>query len=165
MAATLVVLGVLVALGPEVRQPAPDFISDVSPNLQIELELGEEHMGELGVYGESFDGACSALTPSGSAGATQMRGASRYTYGAQEWHLIQVLEIPEAGTYQISCSNAQVDFGIASMDVVESAPTRQMVWALAWVLVPVLGLATTVTLTVLTRVRDRRQKAAAVGHY
>lgn len=164
LVATLVVLGVLFALGPWVRQPAPDFISDVSPDLQLELELAEEHVGELGVYGRSFEGVCSVLTPSGGAGVTQLQGASRYSYGSEEWHLIQILEIPEAGTYEITCSNAQTDFGIAAMDVVEGAPTRQMAWGLTWVLLPVLGLAATVTLAVVTRVRDRRERAAAAGH-
>lgn len=160
LAATLVVLAVLLAVGPEVRQPAPDFITDPrSDHAEFELELGEEHVGEIGVFGR-FGGACTTITPSGQAGDFQTRGASRYTYGAQEWSLVQILHTPEAGTYEITCTSAQGEIGIASMDVVNNAPTRQMVWGLTWVTLPALGLVATIVLAVATRVRDRRQRAA-----
>mgnify|MGYP001163250136 CR=1 FL=1 len=159
LAVTLVVLAILLAVGPEVRQPAPHFITDPpKDHVQFELELTEEQ-NELGVFGRS-GGACSTITPSGQSGDFQTRGASRYTYGAQEWSLVQILHTPEAGTYKITCTSARGEIGIASMDVVNNAPTRQMVWALTWVTLPALGLVATIVLAVVTRVRDRRDRAA-----
>ncbi len=160
LAVTLVVLAVLLAVGPEVRQPAPDFITDPrSDHAQFELELGEEHVGEIGVFGR-FGGACTTITPSGQAGDFQTRGASRYTYGPEEWSLVQILHTPEAGTYEITCTSPRGEIGIASMDVVNNAPTRQMVWGLTWVTLPALGLVATIVLAVATRVRDRRERIA-----
>ncbi|WP_239646319.1 hypothetical protein [Nocardiopsis prasina] len=164
LVATVVVFGILLALGPWVRHPAPDFISEVDQNLDVELELGEEHLGELGVFGRSFGGACSVHRPSGTPGNVQMRGASSFSYGADEWNLVHVLEIVEPGTHTITCTNEGVEFGVASMHVVETASTRQMLWAFTWIGLPALGLLTTVTIGVVTLVRDRREKAASAAH-
>ncbi|MET9780848.1 hypothetical protein [Nocardiopsis alba] len=161
--ATVVVFGVLLALGPWVRQPTPDFITETEQNLEVELELGEEHLGELGVYGRSFGGGCSFHRPSGTPGEIQMRGAGTFSYGAEEWNLVHVLTVVEPGTHKLSCSNDETEFGVASMHVVETASTRQMLWGLTWIGLPILGLITTVTLGVLTLLRDRREKAAVAA--
>ncbi|MEE2043041.1 hypothetical protein Q7689_06410 [Nocardiopsis tropica] len=42
---------------------------------------------------------------------------------------------------------------------------RQFTWAVIWITLPVLGLATTVTIAVVTRRRDRQEKAAASGRH
>ncbi|MEU0237695.1 hypothetical protein ABZ234_08385 [Nocardiopsis sp. NPDC006198] len=162
MGATVVILGVLFALGPWVRHPAPDFLTEIDDQpLQIEVELGEEHIGELGVYGRAFGFGCSFTNPSGTMAQTQIRGASSFDYGGGEWNLVQVVEITESGTHEIACNNQGVEAGIASMDVVESAPARQMLWGITWVSLPALGLITTVAIALVTLVRARRQKAAA----
>ncbi|MEU0237742.1 hypothetical protein ABZ234_08620 [Nocardiopsis sp. NPDC006198] len=161
LVATLMVLGILFAFGPWVRQPAPEFITEVTDEpLLIEVDLGEEHLGELGVYGRSGSFGCAVRNPSGTLAEGTRHWASRYTYGDSEWNLDNVLEITETGTHEISCTN-RGDAGIATMDVVENAPTRQMLWAITWVSLPTLGLVTTVALAVVTLVRARRQKAAA----
>ncbi|MEC3893767.1 hypothetical protein GTW20_14035 [Nocardiopsis alba] len=161
--ATVVVFGVLLALGPWVRHPTPDFITETERNLEVELELGEEHLGELGIYGRSFSGACSFHRPSGTPGETQMRGAASVSYGAEEWNLVHILTVVEPGTHKLVCSNDETEFGVASMHVVETASTRQMLWGLTWVGLPLLGLIATVTLGVLTLLRDRREKAAVAA--
>ncbi|WP_223839009.1 hypothetical protein [Nocardiopsis deserti] len=158
---TLVVLGVLLALGPWVRQPAPDFISEVGTNLYVRLEVDREDLDTIGVYGLSYSGSCSFTTPSGASGEYRTHGASSFDYGAEEWHLVQSLEVTESGTYSISCSNPTSEFGVASTDVVENARTRQFMWAMTWITLPALGLVATVTFAVVTRVRDRRERAAA----
>ncbi len=160
---TLVVLGVLLALGPWVRQPAPDFISEVDTNLYVRLEVDREDLDTIGVYGLSYSGSCSFTTPSGTSGEPQNHSVSSFDYGAEEWHLVQSLEVTESGTYSISCSNTTSEFGVASTDVVESARTRQFMWAMTWIALPTLGLVATVAFAVVTRVRDRRERAAAAA--
>ncbi|MEE2048961.1 hypothetical protein [Nocardiopsis tropica] len=162
---TLVVFGVLLALGPWVRHPAPDFISEVGTNLEAQLEVDEEDLDVIGVYGLSFDGICSFTTPSGTPGMSERRHVRSVDYGAEEWHLVQTLEVTESGTYDISCDNRKTEFGLASTYVSDSAGRRQFTWAITWITLPVLGLATTVTIAVVTRRRDRQEKAAASGRH
>jgi hypothetical protein len=158
---TLVVFAVLLVLGPYVRQPAPDFMAEPSLNLDVELELGEEHLGELGIYGLWFGPSCNFTNPAGGPGKIQMRGAASFDYGAEEWDLVHVVEITETGTHRITCYNEDVEFGVASMHVVETAQTRQRVWVLTWIGLPLIGLVTTVTIAAVTFVRARRERAAA----
>lgn len=156
---TLVVFGILLALGPWVRHPAPDFISEVGRDLEVQLDVEERDLGEIGVYGLKFNGYCTVTTPSGDHGETELHAASGHYFGAEEWKLVQTLEITETGAYDIVCDNPDSDFGIASKDLYENAPTRQLLWGLTWISLPVLGLVTTVTIVVVTWVRDRREKA------
>ncbi|MEU3307449.1 hypothetical protein [Nocardiopsis sp. NPDC006832] len=156
---TLVVFGILLALGPWVRHPAPDFISEVGRDLEVRLDVEEGDLGEIGVYGLKFNGYCMVTTPSGVHGETELHAASGYYFGAEEWNLVQTLELTETGTHDIVCENPDTDFGIASKDLYENAPTRQLLWGLTRISLPVLGLVTTVTIVVVTWVRDRRGKA------
>ncbi len=158
---TLVVFGILLALGPWVRHPAPDFISEVDTNLYVRLEVDREDLDTIGVYGLSFDTPCSFTTPSGAPGESEYHTVRSVDYGAEEWHLVQTLEVTESGTYSISCSNTTSEFGLASTYVADSAGTRQFMWAMTWITLPTLGLVATVTFAVVTRVRDRRERAAA----
>ncbi|GAA0977993.1 hypothetical protein GCM10009551_015510 [Nocardiopsis tropica] len=82
-----------------------------------------------------------------------------------KWHLVQTLEVTESGTYDVSCDNRNTEFGLASTYVADSAGMRQFTWAVIWITLPVLGLATTVTIAVVTRRRDRQEKAAASGRH
>ncbi|WP_223809098.1 hypothetical protein [Nocardiopsis listeri] len=159
-AVTLVVFGILLVLGPWVRHPTPDFISEVGRNLEVRLDVEEEDIGELGVYGLTFEGFCTVTTPSGARGESHRQGTSGYDFGAEEWDLVQTLEITETGTHDIVCENPDTEFGIASKDVVENAGMRQGLWTLTRIGLPILGLFATVTIAMVTRMRDRQEKAA-----
>lgn len=157
---TIVVFGVLLALGPWVRHPSPDFIGEVGRDLQVQVDVEEEGLDVIGIYGLSFGGLCEFTTPSGALAESRRHSVTSFDYGAEQWHLVQTMEVTESGTYQIRCTNTQADFGVASTYVADTARIRQFTWAMIWVTLPTAGLAATVVLAVVTLVHDRRSRAA-----
>lgn len=158
---TVVVLGILLALGPWVRHPAPDFIGEVGRDLQVQVDTEEEGLDVIGVYGLSFGGLCEFTTPSGTLAESRRHSVTSFDYGDEQWHLIQTMEVTESGTYRVRCTNTQADFGVASTYVADTARIRQFTWALVWVTLPTAGLTATVVMAVVTLRHDRRAKAAA----
>lgn len=161
LATTLVVFAVLLVLGVDARQPAPDFLAEPDRELDVELELGEEHVGELGLYSQLYEGGCAFTTPSGEPGLSTSQSVTPFDYGDEKWQLIRTMEIPEAGIYRFVCDNENADFGIASTHVADTARNRQLAWGLTWLGLPAIGLITTATIAAVTFRRDRREKAAA----
>lgn len=156
---TVVLAGTLLVLGPEVPHPEPDFIGGPTTEGDIEIEVGEDDLGEVAGFAlEGAGGACVLYTPSGEQDSGDP-AMGPTVYGAQGWTVQSIYQIEEAGTHLFQCSSDD-EMGIApAATTVDAAQTRQLVWALLWLSVPVLTLATA-AIAVTTLIRGRRQRAA-----
>lgn len=163
--------GTLLVVGTDAPHPEPDFIAGpkgedefidgLRTDVDFEIEVGEEDLGEVAVFhipGES--GSCVLYPPSGDRSLGDF-ASSPTQYGTQNWEVWQVHEFEMTGTHLFQCSDR---VGIASADTIDAARTRQFVWAVLWLSMPLPFLAAAIT-ALVTFVRSRRERAThPTGH-
>lgn len=173
LAVTVMLTGTLLVVGTDAPHPEPDFIAGPAgetefvggprADIDFEIEVDEDDLGAVAVFAPNGKiGMCTHYPPSGG-GDSGETSSSPTAYGAQDWTLRSVHQIEEAGTHLFQCvSNEEV--GIAPASTVDAAQARQFAWALLWLSMPLLFLAT-VTIALVTFVRSRRERAAhPTGH-
>lgn len=169
----MVLTGTLLVVGADAPHPEPDFIAGPTgesdfvggprTDVDFEIEVGEDDLGAIAVFAlDGKGGTCVHYLPSGAQGSSDPT-SSPTAYGTQNWTARSVHQVDETGTYLFECvSNGEV--GLAPATTVDAARARQFAWALLWLSMPFLFLATA-TIALVTFVRSRRERAAnPTGH-
>lgn len=161
--------GTLLVVGTDAPHPEPDFIagpteaSDFAQgrSMDAEIEIGEEDLGKVAVFHVSGEGGICVLYPPSGDRPLGDPSSSPTQYGTQNWEVRHVYEFEMTGTHLFHCSDR---VGIASAATIDAARIRQFVWAVLWLSMPLLFLATA-TIAVVTFVRSRRERAThPTGH-
>ena len=166
LAAALVMVGVVAVLGFRLTQPQPDFIAEVSGGEDIQIEVAEdEPLGEVVLFTQDFSGACVQYAPETDMDMGSQSGTGVLRYGPDEMVAQAIYVLDEPGTHTFQCTD-NAEGGLApAATTVEAAQTRQVVWAIAALGVPTVGLLLAVGLAPATFLRSRKETAARLPRH
>jgi hypothetical protein len=156
----LVLAGVVTFVAGSGTEAGPDRFFGGGEVATIELDPAADPL----IYAALAGGGYVTCEPVGPAADAVLLAPTStdwsVTVGGREWHAAFHLVPAVSGTYQIRCEGAGASFGVGDRSDTAATGGR---WALALVVLPLVGLATGVTTTVVVLTRRRAAQDRLFG--